>query len=115
MRRFVAVAFLVAALPVGAQAGVARCDGIAPLEPGCTFTVVATTAHVDAMLVSDLFTGVAEYAVAGPTGSISASCYAYPGVTTCFPSHRGWFAPGDSITVTVGVTGAGSWAFSLRF
>lgn len=114
MRRPAALVLLACLLaPAGASAHVTRCSGTAPIDGGCTFTVTATTPHVWGMLASDLFIGVADYVIEGPSGRHAASCYAYPGVTTCVPNERGHFDPGDRITVTVAATGAGSWAFSL--
>lgn len=86
---------------------------MAPTDGTCTFSVVATTPHVSGYLTSNLFTGVAEYAIEGPKGSHTGSCYAYPGVVTCVPSERGWFDPGDQVRVTVVATGVGDWEFLL--
>jgi len=115
MKRLVLASMLLlaTAVPSGAHAAVTRCQGLAPMESGCSFTVIATTPHVSQLLTSNLFTGIAEYEVTGPSGRFAGSCYAHPGVVTCIPSERGWFDPGDEIRVSVSVTGAGDWEFSL--
>jgi hypothetical protein len=118
MNRIASAALLLAALTGSspAHAAARSCGGVAPVVRSCGFSVAATTTLVDGYFESSLFAGTAEYAIDGPHGSIRASCYAYPGVSTCFPVSQGSFQTGDPIDVTVhDVTGAGPWQLLLHY
>lgn len=89
---------------------------MAPLVTECSLTVVATTAHIDGFLASQTFAGFGEFTITGPNGLIAgSSCYAYPSVMTCTEAMSGFFKPGDAITVSASVTGAGSWAVQVSY
>lgn len=115
------VACALAALSAGslgftpASAAITTCDGFAPSTTTCAFTVTLEHSHPIGVLKGQLFTGLGEYTVSGPSGRVHASCYGYPaGVFMCDGDGNEWpFLRGETISISVTVTGVGDWSFTL--